>query len=78
MTHALLRFLVPRDWTGEQALAAVRLLRAASQAIWQVHGEEMALALGGLPPWDPARRGVGDDLEDDPEPDHLIEDDIPF
>ncbi len=64
--------------TLQQALAAVRLLRAASQAIWQVHGEEMALALGGLPPWDPAWRGVSDDLEDDPEHDRLTEDDIPF
>lgn len=78
MSHALLRFLVPRDWTGEQALAAVALLRAASQAIWQVHGEEMALTLGELPPSDPAWRGIGDDIEDDPEHDRLTEDDIPF
>ncbi len=78
MNHALLRFLVPRDWTGEQALAAVGLLRAASQAIWQVHGEEMALTLGELPRSDPAWRGVGDDLDDHPELDRLPEDDIPF
>ena len=78
MSHALLRFLVPRDWTGEQALVAVRILRAASQAIWQVHGEDMAEALGGRPHADPAWRGVGDDLDDDPEVDSLTEDDIPF
>ena len=45
----LLRMLVPRDWTGPQALLAARLLRHATDAIWDVHGEEMAAALGDLP-----------------------------
>lgn len=44
-----LTFLVPRDWTGEQALLAARLLRMALDAVWEVHGEEMAAVLGDHP-----------------------------
>lgn len=46
---ACLRFLVPRDWTGDQALAAARLLRLALDAVWAVHGEAMAVALADRP-----------------------------
>ncbi len=45
----LLRMLVPRGWTGEQALLAARVLRQALDAVWDVHGEEMAFALGETP-----------------------------
>jgi hypothetical protein len=44
-----MRFLVPRCWTGEQALVAAALLREALDAVWDVHGEDMAVALGGVP-----------------------------
>jgi hypothetical protein len=47
--RSLLHALVPRDWTGEQALLAARLLRASLDAVWAVHGEAMAEALGGRP-----------------------------
>lgn len=71
MTSHLLRMLVPREWTGAQALLAARLLQQAAGAIWEVHGEEMAAALGDLP----VRRWgefVRDDLDD------IDDDDIPF
>lgn len=57
---------VPRRVTPAQALAAARILRAAADAIWQVHGEEMLSAL--------ARecRPVG------PTGERLDEDDLPF
>ena len=45
----LFSLLVPRDWTGEQALVAARLLRYAIDAIWHVHGEEMAEAIADVP-----------------------------
>lgn len=45
----LFSLLVPRDWTGEQALVAARLLRYAIDAIWHVHGEEMAEAIAEVP-----------------------------
>jgi type II secretory pathway predicted ATPase ExeA len=64
-------FLVPRDWTGEQALLAARLLRMALDALWEVHGEEMATVLGDAPEsrWE----GVWPkDIEE------VDEDDIPF
>jgi hypothetical protein len=44
-----LRFLVPRDWSGEQALMAASLLREAQDAVWDVHGEAMAESLGSWP-----------------------------
>ncbi len=74
MSRDLLCMLVPRCWTGEQALVAARLLRAALDAAWHVHGEGMAEAMGDWPVsrWDevlppgPPTRGEGDD------------DDIPF
>lgn len=47
--RTLLHALVPRDWTGEQALLAARLLRAALDAVWEVHGEAMAEALADAP-----------------------------
>lgn len=80
MTDALLRFLVPRDWTGQQALAAVRLLRSATDVIWQVHGEEMLQELGSVRPADPRWRSVVDegDLDAAPRPPELSEDDIPY
>lgn len=45
----LFSLLVPRDWSGEQALVAARLLRQALDAVWDVHGEEMAAAIGSVP-----------------------------
>ena len=71
MMRDLLRMLVPRDWTGAQALLAARLLRQAADAVWEVHGEEMAAALGEVP----VRRWhefLGDDPAD------IDDDDIPF
>jgi hypothetical protein len=40
-----LRFLVPREWSADQALLAVEFLVQARRAIWAVHGESMAAAL---------------------------------
>ena len=37
----VVRVLVPRRWTGEQALAVIRILREVTDAIWTVHGEAM-------------------------------------
>ena len=64
-------FLVPRDWTGEQALLAARVLRLALDAVWEVHGEEMAAVLVDAPErrW---RDVMPDDL------DEMDGDDIPF
>ena len=45
----LSRMLVPRDWTGAQALLAARLLRQATDVIWDLHAEEMAAAMGDPP-----------------------------
>ncbi|MBM4369307.1 MAG: hypothetical protein FJ102_24050 [Deltaproteobacteria bacterium] len=72
MTHNWLRYLVPREWTAEQALLVVELLGQARDVVWAVHGERMILAIDA----DPGRRDrLGDfiDLDED-EP----EDDIPF
>ena len=71
MSRPWLRFLVPRDWTGGQALLAATVLRNAMDAIWAVHGEEIAYALGQRSPtrWSEALPHV-DDLID--------EDDIPY
>ena len=44
-----MRFLVPRGWSGEQALVAAQLLRQALDALWSVHGEEMAANLAEWP-----------------------------
>ena len=63
-------FLVPRDWTGEQALLAARVLRLALDAVWEVHGEEMAAVLGDAP--ESRWRDVMDDLNE------VDRDDIPF
>ena len=65
MNRAWFRFLVPREWNGEQALAVVGVLQAAVDAIWSVHGEEMAAELGERR----CRATTGDDED---------EDDIPF
>ena len=76
MKHNWLRFLVPRDWTAEQALVAVEFLGQVRAAVWDVHGEDMACAIDS----DPAHRARLDryiDLEDGDE--HEEEDeDIPF
>lgn len=37
--------LVPRSWTGDQALRAVHLLQLAIDAVWWVHGDAMAAVL---------------------------------
>ena len=46
MTHNWLRCLVPREWSADEALLAAKLLRKALDAVWGVHGEAMADALG--------------------------------
>jgi hypothetical protein len=75
MTHNWLRRLVPRSWTADEALLAVDLLRQAVAAIWEVHGEEMAEALGSeLEYRDHLDRYV--DLDDERDLD--IDDDVPF
>ena len=38
----LMTTLVPTDWSGEDALRMVDLLRQAIDAIWRVHGPSMA------------------------------------
>ena len=65
MNRAWFRFLVPRECNGEQALAVVGVLQAAVDAIWSVHGEDMAAELG-----ERRCRTTACDDED--------EDDIPF
>lgn len=45
MTHNWMRCLVPREWSPDEALLAVSLLRQALDAVWVVHGEAMADAL---------------------------------
>jgi hypothetical protein len=67
-----MRGLVPREWTGEQALFAVALLRAALDALWHVHGEAMAFELGDQPP------ETWDDVLGDARFRAEIDDDIPF
>ncbi|MBA2321461.1 MAG: hypothetical protein H0V89_09920 [Deltaproteobacteria bacterium] len=37
--------LVPRSWTGAQALRAAGALNEVVSAIWQVHGDAMARVL---------------------------------
>lgn len=72
MTHSWLRFLVPRNWTAGQALAAVTLCQQAIDAVWAVHGEDMAATLGELGPESPTWHDIlREDRLD-------FEDDIPF
>lgn len=67
-----MRALVPREWSPDEALLAVSLLRQAMDAVWAVHGEEMAAELAD----DRYRDRVGDYVELE-EPDTDL-DDIPF
>jgi len=69
MKKRMFQSLVPRAWTGDQALRAVTLLRAIIDAIWAIHGEDMAVAIGDWPQeqWPDL---MNCDLKD--------EDDIPF
>lgn len=62
---------IPRLWSGEDALAAVRILRQITDAIWEVHGERMAGEIEASPD-----RWRMDELLDEPELDDI--DDIPF
>lgn len=41
MIQNWMRYLVPTEWSADQALLAVRLLKQAQHAIWQVHGASM-------------------------------------
>lgn len=75
MTHNWLRRLVPRSWTAHEALLAVELLRQAVAAIWEVHGEDMAEALGSEIEY---RDHLDRYVEIDDEPDLDIDDDVPF
>ncbi len=63
--------LVPRRWSGEDALAAVRVLRQIIAAIWEIHGEDMAAEIEGA-----TDRWRVDELIEVPELDDI--DDIPF
>lgn len=75
MTHNWLRRLVPRSWTADEALLAVDLLRQATDAVWEVHGEAMAELLGAEAEYqDRLDRYV----EFDDERDVNLDDDIPF
>lgn len=69
MISALIQALLPRQWSGEQALAVVRILREANDAIWEVHGEKMVEDLRqpdlSAVPWHlRARAGLPSDLGD--------------
>lgn len=57
-----MRCLVPREWSPDEALLAVNLLRQALDAVWGVHGEEMADALAE----DRYRDHIGDYVGPDP------------
>ena len=82
MSARWLAALVPRDWTPDQALTAVRLLKMAQDAIWWVHGQAMVEFIGEVDPelehlddvFDP---DALDDL-DPQEPPYADLDDIPF
>ena len=67
----LLRTLVPRSWTGHEALLAASLLRQALDAVWEVHGPDMVEALADCPVerW---TEFYADDLQD------VDEDDVPY
>jgi hypothetical protein len=70
------RFLVPREWSADQALCAVELLVQARRAIWAVHGESMAAALSDDPErYDRLEDFVGDDDEDG---EGALDEEIPF
>lgn len=71
MSRGWMRFLVPRGWSGEQALLAASLLRQALDALWSVHGEEMAANLYDWP-----RERWSEVMSDEYLDTH--EDDIPF
>ena len=68
MSPVWMKALVPRCWTGEEALLAVRLLRQATDAVWEVHGEDMVALLVEVPAF---RDHATDYLQTD-------EDDFPF
>lgn len=70
--RAILRNLVPQSWSGEQALLAARLLRAALDAVWDVHGEDMAFSLGQTP-FDEWSEAMPPD-----DPFEIDDEDIPF
>ena len=70
MRHNWMRALVPREWSPDEALLAVNLLRQAMDAVWAVHGEEMAAELAD----DRYRDRLGDYVEleeEDTDPDDL-------
>lgn len=82
MTAQRLAVLVPRDWTPDQALTAVRLLKMVQDAIWWVHGEAMVEVIGEI---DPELDHLDDVLDPDAlddldplEPPYADLDDIPF
>jgi hypothetical protein len=73
MTHNWMRCLVPREWSPDEALLAVNLLRQAMDAVWGVHGEDMAAALAE----DRYRDKLGDYVDTDEVADVDL-DDLPF
>jgi len=76
MTHKWMRCLVPREWSADEALLAVNLLRQAMDAVWGVHGEAMADALAE----ERYRDRMDDYFESDPLGNVNLDDhgDIPF
>lgn len=49
MKRRLLRALVPHAWSGDEALLAVRILKQASDVVWEVHGERMVAVVAEKP-----------------------------
>ena len=79
MIHNWMRYLVPREWSADQALLPVRLLKQAQDAIWLVHGASMVDVVA-------LEKAYAEHLADvlDLEPawgkheDEPLDDDIPF
>lgn len=79
MIHNWMRHLVPMEWSADQALLAVRLLKLAQHAIWQVHAALMFDAIAREKAY---AEHLADDVDLGPAPveqdEDPSEDDIPF
>ena len=64
-------FHIPDDWTPEQALAAYELLSELSDIVWDAHHEAIIELYQQHTPPEP-------EYDDDAEPEHDLDDDIPF
>ncbi len=78
MRHNWMRRLVPREWSPDEALFAVNLLRQAVDAVWAVHGEDMAAELAEDRYRDRIHDYIGPDPMDDFPDVNLDDDDLPF